>query len=91
MKILGTKNLGKILVYLGLKISRRKVYMTISRGQQELVLDHMVKELTLEELQNIARESIKRVWTEAPQRKEEDWKRFLDDTTQPLNIVGGYK
>ena len=54
--------------------------MTISRGQQELVLDHMVKELTIEELQNIARESIKRVWTEAPQRKEEDWKRYIDST-----------
>jgi len=65
--------------------------MTISSGQQELVLNHMVKELTVEELQNLARASIKRSWYESPRKREDDWKLFLDSTTQALNIVGGYE
>lgn len=65
--------------------------MTISSGQQQLVLDHMIKELTVEELQNLARETIKRSWYESPRKKEDDWKRFLDSTTQVLGIVGGYE
>jgi len=73
-----------------LDAEKRKI-MTISSGQQQLVLDHMVKELTIEELQNLARETIKRSWYESPRKKEDDWKRFLDSTTQVLGIVGGYE
>tara|TARA_R110000824_G_scaffold56460_1_gene154557 strand:+ start:709 stop:942 length:234 start_codon:yes stop_codon:yes gene_type:complete len=73
-----------------LDAGKRKI-MTISSGQQQLVLDHMIKELTVEELQNLARETIKRSWYESPRKKEDDWKRFLDSTTQVLGIVGGYE